>query len=350
MYLIVSATKNYKPTYKFKLDNSHMLGCLNAVGHELCLTRHIIMILLSNNLISKDDTIVTRNKDRFFLYSNIFKNVIAYDDMPANIEDSQIIDIGQANLYFNINKELTEHVKNIPGWAQMPYETKEQILLQITHDIEGKCAPPMQTMEITDVEKRFPIMTHIRNKQVNYRNELFNSLITNIAYQGCSSLIKKDFVIVHHRVVSYSPESKDTHTIVSAIKVIDPEVQIFIFCIKKLEGFSSDVIFIDDLSLHASLMHHEKCKAVFSEFSGGGIMAQYYHNKKIFYLETAYTIYQDFDIHNVIIETNQPNNLYDKFDMVLFSNPSIYIFKDIDLFLNKFKQYYFDKGTKIIRV
>jgi hypothetical protein len=155
---------------------------------------------------------------------------------------------------------------------------------------------------------------------------------------------------VHHRIVTYSSDSKNTHNIVSAIREIDPEVQIFIFSIKTLHGFSSDVTIIDDLSIIASLMNNEKCKGIFSEYSGLGQLAQYCHNKKIFYLETAYKVHEELNIHDVIIEANQPNNLYNKYDIQIFTNISIYIFKDLDSFLKDFKPYYFDKETKIIRV
>ena len=346
MYLIVSATKNYKPKYRFHDDIINAM----TVGHEVCLTRPIVMILLSMNLISRDCTIVTQDKSRFFLYSNIFKNVIGYDDIPSNIDDSQIIDLAQVNIFCHTDKELTQEIENIPGWKDATFQMKEQFLLQIAQDIKGKLAPPMQIMEILDLEKRFPIMTKIRNKEIHYRTESFNSLIADINYVGCSHLIKKDFVIVHHRIVTYSSESKDTHNIVSAIREIDPEVQIFIFSIKKLEGFSSDITFIDDLEIYASLLNNDRCKAIFSEYSGLAILSQYCHNKKIFYLETAYKIYEEFNIYNVIIEANQPNNLYDKFDMKLFTNTSIYIFKDLDSFLKEFKTYYFDKEIKILRI
>jgi len=349
MYLIVSATKNYKPKYTFNSDKTSIERA-NTIGHEICLTRPIVMILLSMNLITRDCTIVTRTKERSFLYSNIFKNIIAYDDIPNNIDNSQIIDITQVNIFYSIDKELTEQVENIPGWKDASFQKKEQILLQIAEEINGKCAPPMQIMEILDLEKRFPIMTKIRNKEINYRTELFNSLIADINYVDCSYLIKKDFVIVHHRVVTYSSDTKNTHEIVSAIKDIDPNIQIFIFSIKTLEDISPDVTIIDDLSIIASLMNNNKCKAIFSEYSGVGILSHYCHNKKIFYLETAYKVHEGLDIHDVIIKTNQPNNLYNKFDIQIFTNISIYIFKDLDSFLKDFKPYYFDKETKILRV
>ena len=97
-------------------------------------------------------------------------------------------------------------------------------------------------------------------------------------------------------------------------------------------------------------MNNDNCKAVFSEFSGGGQLSQYTHKKKIFYIETIYTIYRGHNIISLFEEANQPNNLYDRFDLKLFTTPSIYIFKDIYEFINNFKDYYFDIDVKIIRI
>jgi hypothetical protein len=134
------------------------------------------------------------------------------------------------------------------------------------------------------------------------------------------------------------------------LKSILPEIQIFIFCVKKLDGYTDDITFINDISVYASLMNDARCKAVITEFSGGGQLAQYCHNEKILYYCNAYPFYTGVEIGKVIREANEPNNLYDYFDVKLHTGASIYIFSTFDSLLTNFKRIYFDDERKIVRM
>ena len=306
MYLIVSATNKYKGEIKF---NDDVINA-NTVGHEIHITRPILMILLSMNLITTDDIIVTRNNERFFLYSNIFKNIIGYDDLPSDIDQSQLIDITQANMWFHGKADI---------------------------------------MHLTTLEKHFPIMSQIRmNKNIRFRNEHFNSLIRNIHFKDCSDSIKSDFVIIHHRIVNYNNSINYTSQIISSIQSIDPNLQIIIFSIEKPNDIPSSVLHINDLSTYASLMHNDKCKLVISEFSGAGQLSQYCHRRKIFYFCKTYHFYPGQDITNVMTEANQDTNIYDKFDCKIFTDASVYVFSNINSLLDTMKKYYYD--TKYLRI
>ena len=307
MYLIVSASENYKSNIKFPDDKIRA----NTIGHEIHITRPIVLILLSLNLIDKTDTIVTKNKERFCLYSKIFLNIITYDDLSSDIDPALIIDVTHANM-----------------WTDTPYD-----------------------MEKTDFERRFSIMSQIRKyKNVDFRTDIFSNLMKNIEYNDFSELIKKKYIIVHHRLVKYYKEKNYTQEIISKIKKIDPSLQIFIFCNKKLTGYTEDITFIDDISIYASLMNNDNCVAVISEFSGGGQLSQYCHNKKIIYFCGAYDFYPGCNITDVFKEANNANNLYDYFDAKLFTNASVYICSTINTLLNNISSILNDTEKKLLRI
>lgn len=309
MYLIVSGTANYKGKIRYTGDIIEA----NTIGHEIHVTRPIIMILLSKNLISPSDIIVTKNKERYFLYSNIFPTVISYEDMPSNLDDSQVVDLAQASMVFH-------------GYGGI--------------------------MHTTDLEKRFPIMSDIRtNKRITIRTEEYNTLMTNIHYTDCSDIIKKDFVVIHYRLVDYDTNKINyVNEIISATHTLDSNLQIIVFCANKQTGYADDITFVDDISIYASLMHDDRCKAVITEFSGGGQLTQYCHSKKIFYFCKAYPVYTGHDLQDVINEANHPNHLYDRFDLKLHTDASIYVFPNLASMIANLKTYYLDTGKKYLRI
>jgi hypothetical protein len=225
----------------------------------------------------------------------MFLNIITYDDLSSDIDPALIIDVTHANM-----------------WTDTPYD-----------------------MEKTDLERRFSILSEIRKyKKINFRNDIFSNFMKNIEYNDLSELIKNKYVIVHHRLVKYNNEKNYTQQIISKIKKIDPSLQIFIFCNKKLTGYTEDITFIDDISIYASLMNNDNCVAVISEFSGGGQLSQYCHNKKIIYFCNHYDFYQGCNITDVFNEANSAGNLYDYFDAKLFTNASVYVCSTINTLLN----------------
>lgn len=309
LYLIVSANNKYKAKIPF---NDDVINA-NTIGHELHITRPILMILLSMNLISSDDTVVTRNKERFFLYSNTFKNVIGYDEL-ADKDNIDIIDIAQVNMWFHCMAHMVNQ---------------------------------------TDLEKRFPIMSKIRLNQISYRSEQYNNLIKNIDFKDePSNIINKDYILIHHRLVNYHNESNYTKDIISCIKSIDPNIQIIIFSIKKLDIFSPEIIIINDLQSYASLMYDKRCKIFISEFSGGGQLSQYCHRNKIFYFGNSYIkeLYTNIKIDDVIGEANLQTSLYNKFDWKVFTDASIYVFSNINSLLTNMNKYYYDTDKKYLRI
>ena len=60
------------------------------------------------------------------------------------------------------------------------------------------------------------------------------------------------------------------------------KVYIFTNVIEMFEN-NENVVTINDVHTYATLMNHNKCLAVVSEYSGAGQLSQYCHNKEIYY-------------------------------------------------------------------
>ena len=167
-------------------------------------------------------------------------------------------------------------------------------------------------------------------------------------YPDCSDIIQGPFIVIHHRVVSYGESQNlcDTKHIIDVIQKVDSDVQIIIFSSIPLHDVSTNISVVHDISTYASLMNHTLCKAVFTQFSGGGQLSQYCHNKKIFVYCKPYPFYPNTDIHHVITEANAPTNLYNKFDFKIFTDSNIYIFRNINAMLQNIHLYYVDVPCK----
>ena len=75
------------------------------LGDELCLFRNLIIDLVVNDKITKDNVVVYVAKDRGFLYSEMFPNIINYEE----------IDIENVTQYCN-EKYSKEHELVTPLW------------------------------------------------------------------------------------------------------------------------------------------------------------------------------------------------------------------------------------------
>ena len=59
-------------------------------GHDLHITRLIILDLLNKGIINSNDTIIM-TKERQFLYDNIFKNIITFNEFVEKLNSNEII-------------------------------------------------------------------------------------------------------------------------------------------------------------------------------------------------------------------------------------------------------------------
>jgi len=275
MFLITSTSYNYKG----KIIGHDCVIRANTIGHEIHITRPILLFLLSKNLISINDTIVTKSKERFFLYTSIFKNVIEYDSFnPIDIEYYYLTDLNTL----------------CGGMDQEPLK----------------------------IEKKFDILLYVRKNATLVRSNYYTNYINSINYLEIQE--DKQFAIVHNRHIhyeSYYNKDKNINMTKEIIQtLLELKLKVYIFTNVNFKS-EENVIFINDIHVYASLMHHPSCLAVISEYSGAGQLSQYCHNKDIYYYANGYPVYKD---QSSIDEGNHENNIYLKFDIKKFSNAKIH--------------------------
>ena len=299
MFLITSTSYNYKG----KVVGYDCIIRANTIGHEIHITRPVLLFLLSKNLISTDDTIVTKDKERFFLYSSIFKNVIEYDS-------------------FN------------------PTDKEYYYLTDLNTLCEGTDIEPLK------IEKRFSLLLDVRKNNTFIRSEIYTNYINKIDYLDLENLSyyqknqDKPFAIVHNRHIMYESYYNTDNNINMTKEIIETllqlELKVFLFSNVNFE-INENVTFINTVDVYASLMHHDNCVAVISEYSGAGQLSQYCHNKDIYYYPNGYPVYKD---QLSIDEGNHENNIYSKFDTKKFSNATIHNFNTHTELINYIKMEY----------
>ena len=278
MYIIVSTSNNYKG----EIIGIDCIIRANTIGHEIHLTRPILIFLLCNNLISLDDTIVTKNNERFFLYSDIFKNIIEYDNLPIN---SEVIDITHINTL--IENRLNFNIK-------------------------------------LDIEDKFPILKRMRTNDVIIRTNEYNSLINKINY--IPLIIDNDFVVIHDRNTTYNYSNvNDSIYLINNILQYFPNLNIVLFTINKTNKNLNKIKVVNRIDEYASYMNHSRCKAVFSPFSGAGQLAQFCHNISIYYYIGAYSFYKG-NVEELFIQANEKSNIYSSFDLKKTTETNVQVF------------------------
>lgn len=287
MYIIVSTT--YK--YIGDIIGHDCIYRATTIGHEIHITRPILIFLLCQHLISTDDIIVTKNNERFFLYSDIFKNIIEYDNLPTNLQIDEVADITHINS-----------------------------LLENKNDLNFKI----------DIEEKFPILKKMRNNEIPIKTEIYNHFMAKINYIDLGN-IENDYIVIHDRHTSYSHHPSDVNSIqylVNSILNNFPHLNIIIFSILLDVENKEKIKIIRRIDEYASYMNNDKCKAVISPFSGGGQLAQYCHNKFIFYYQSVYPFYPGYNIDDVFQKGNEDTNMYSYFDLKKITDTTVFVVDD----------------------
>jgi hypothetical protein len=266
-------------------------GSPACLGHEIHMTRVVIIDMLLQNVINESDIVVVRNDDKKFLYETLFENVINYNEfleLENNSNHYNIIDLS----VLNIDPMFVNTRINIPNF--------------------------------TISEK--------------YYTDKFKSYLLKFKYiEDINEL--KDFVVYHHR---YNSDYGRIHLIYKKImEIYGGQINIVIFnnnidTLKK-EFLHDNIIFIDNLQLYATYLNHHNCKLFISEWSGGGQLSQYCCKSTIMYYFDAYQgEIAQFYIKNTdyCIENAISNNYDSSWD---FKNPSdcnIFMFDNINNLLD----------------
>ena len=267
--------KNYIILSK-EYENGIQHTCSNALGHEIHITRFILFDLFQKNIINSDYIIVTLYEDRFFLYDNIFKNVITWNDFKNNNhQDKDILDLTHYSAVWT-------RYEIIPKFIQLGYN--------------------------------FDLFDRTENFKNLINNLNFYDLNTNSLY---SDIIKHKFILIHVRtnIINISKDnSSDLLKIINKIREKSSK-KIVVFSVESLNINLPDVYFINNLKVYASFLKNENCKLFISEWSGGGQLSQYCYNGKIFYYFNNYPS-NDYEIHyeNYQSGANRNNNIFDAWD------------------------------------
>jgi hypothetical protein len=291
MYIIVS-----------KKDGIYHTG-FSALGHEIHLGRYILCDMLSKNYITKDDIIVTYNIDRKFLYSNLFDNIISYEEFINDKNEKKIIELwpfsvsmsGEIdNYYINEIKKYTDYpIEDI--LLNNKLENNNILIKNIKYD----------TLEDNLVNKKFIILhlRHIENK-INNNNIDNNNIDNNI-------------IIINE--------------IIKTIKENYKEINIILFTFDEQRQFDTNIIVIHSLSKYCSLMNNNNCLCIISELSGGGEISQYCHNNKIFLYGNSYEIVNK----ETTITFKEKCNLHDNWNEHGTTDATLYKFSDYKIMLEK---------------
>lgn len=255
--------------------HTHHTG-FTALGHEIHLGRLILLDMLHNNYIDENDVIVTC-EDRFLLYKKIFKHVITPNQYLKND-------------FINTN---------------------DVIVLQIWPFVVSK-ASELNDYYIKDFESK--INYPIRQKLYERFERNFDVLISKIDFPIIPDtfLPNKKFVIIHLRSLTTLKNNNNFDInyvillrIVSKIKNKYPHLDIYVFCSQNITLDIPNIKVINKLDIYAALMHHDYCKAVISELSGGGEFAQYCHNNKIYLYGNSYANLPTNVIDNISLIQNE---------------------------------------------
>lgn len=279
------------------LSKSCVCHCgLNALGHEIHVSRFILFDLLQKNLIDSNSTIVSVYKDRFFLYDRYFKNIITYDDYQKNKK----MNIDEMDLTQYSNEFKTDQI---------------EIFKKINY-------------HYNQFEKTPFVMTCLNN--------------IDIADSTNNDAFKNKFVLIHTRTRISGGENKNLYSLLKTIDKIKStkNTTVVVFSTDNLNIHMKNVYFINNLHLYCKLLNNKNCELFISEWSGGGQLSQYFYSGKIIYYFDNYPS-NDYekDYSNLQNHANQCNNIMNAWDFKTTTDCERSYYKTLDEMLETLNKY-----------
>lgn len=234
-------TDSFNNPYTYVIISSTEPGIHNNLGHELFWTRKMLLLLLKNNYIDKNITVVTYRLDRFFLYTNYFNNIITYSNFVNNCKP---------NIDINTILDLTLYLSTVT------HHTIEQLKILGLNENELIQNRIFQNCNTPDFNN------YICNLDFSLDLATYNNIICNA------------FFIIHIR-----PTSRYIEYLLDFIKINNLNVILF----TNLEinyPFKTN-----NLQTFASLLNNQNCLGLLSEWSGGGQLSQFCAKKVIYYYD-----------------------------------------------------------------
>jgi hypothetical protein len=291
-------------------------GFFCHLGHELHGARSLIFDLLCKNIITVDQTTIITMRDRIFLYSHVFKKMVAHEDPPLEL---------QGNYKHVI--VLNELVKD-PGRASRD--------VNYFHSLTNNVFKGLYN----------PIGFN------NYKNDIFKKLVTNCNIDILQTNLRftnpfdTEFIIVHYRnyknnkhIWNHTTDETidNLNNLLNSLKNNFPNILLFgnIYHEINIEGLN--IKKSDNLEQLVYYMKLDNCKMIVSQWSGAAQLGQFFFSKQILY----YYIGDQLSVlHHIFYEDNYYNNLNNSYswDYQTFSMCKRYWFKDINHLIKFFKK------------
>lgn len=266
-------------------DKNHWGWCSN-LGHELFFTRKITLILLSNNKINKDVTIVTSSNDRKFLYTNIFKNVITYSEFKkiSHTSTDNIIDL--CPYLLSLNAASKDFLNDIGAPDGKTIQCLKNLDLNENMLIENKIFQNCNTKELVNLCCKFQYI--------------------NLEKTEFSKIINTNFCVIH---------IKPTTTYLDYLLELIDKLSIKCIIFTQKDDIDKKYLQTSDLQIYASLLNNKNCISFLTEWSGGGQLSQFCcKNKIIYYFDSYPQTYfneQEYEYRN--INNSDFYNLWDHY-------------------------------------
>lgn len=281
----------------------------NCLGHEIHITRIILLDLLCKNIISDNDIVVTCS-DRIFLYDKIFHNTITTQQYNKLDKDKyNIIDI---RIYLDTRTFYT-----IPKLAEMNYNYEASEYL--TPEFIRKC------------------------RQINFYSidEIKN--LHNLTFVD-----NEKYIVIHHRYVHRGTNVEVCNIehlkyILNSISKINNKYKIIVFSrnINNLRNELTEynsLYFINDLRLYASIMALPNCELVIGEWSGGTQLSQYCTNNQVLYFFDTYSVTRSYMNILNLLRYESTKKICNAWDFRSCTDCKVYMYHDsIDLANNLHK-------------
>jgi hypothetical protein len=273
---------NFEYKYIIVSDTGDWKWC-NNLGHEIFFTRKILLLLLHNKLITNNSIIVTSYKDRRFMYENYFNKILIYEE------------------YKSLNQNV-DSVLNLSPYLLSLFAAKESFLDAIGAP-NGKTSTQLKKLGL---DKEYLLENEIFQ---NTNTPEFNKFICNLNYCDVyeyNKIINKQFFIIHIR-----PGCKFINYLLTFIDYCKSKkkLECIIFTTLKISGHKYQT---NNLQMYASLMHHNNCLGLLSEWSGGGQLSQFCAKKVIYYYDHYPDDYKTELIKEYVEQNN--NNFYEAWD------------------------------------
>lgn len=237
-----------------------------CLGHDLHLTRIIILDLLNKEKINSNDTIIV-TKDRQFMYENIFKNIITYNEFVEKLNSNEIIFNEKELIFFPpiISDLLSSRLK----------PTNNSLYKNFNYDIDNS--------EYWN-DKLVNNILNIRKYNIN---EELNKLIEN------------KFIIF---IIRTKTENDLCMEHLNQLKLIrektNNKYKVILFCLKdsKIDEIISKDLYdfkIKNIQEYITLITHENCYFLLGEISGLVEISYYYHGPNLKILEYRGEYYKE---------------------------------------------------------